>query len=143
LERIAGDPAKPDASVSPDPRRVHHAALTALSQPGGTLSQGRVARWWRVVPAQGAAVGALLTSDDPFLIERPFRKGRVLLSALPFDRTWDSTLPGVLEYPVLVHEVTMHLAGTRAPERNLGVGQPLRYEPPPGEIVRLPAELVL
>ncbi len=134
LERVAGDSNKPELAAAPDLRRFHHPALELFrAEPNCTLGKARFPRWWQVSPAGRAesAVAALLTTgDDPFLVERAYKGGRVLLCPVPLDRSWGATLPSVWEYPVLVHELVYYLADARSAEHNLRPGQPIRFHSP-------------
>ncbi len=80
------------------------------------LGLARFGQWWKLTrPAKGqAAVLATLTSGDPFLVEKSHSQGRVVLSAVPLDHTWASTLPAFPEFPVLMHELIWYLADTGA-----------------------------
>ncbi|HZT83367.1 MAG TPA: hypothetical protein VFA26_24260, partial [Gemmataceae bacterium] len=93
----------------------------------------RFPRWWKLTPpAQGAAAttAARLDSLDPFLVEKPYGKGRVILCAVPLDDSWGTNLHReVLEFPLLAHELVYYLAGARVVEHNLLPGQPLVYQP--------------
>lgn len=135
---------KQEGAASPDVRKMHHPALGIFTdEPNVRLSQARLPRWWKVAPAPGATVAAMLDTEDPLLVERQFGEGRVLLWVAPLDRSWGSNLPGILEFPVLMHELIAYLAdGTRL-EQNVRPGRPLSYRPHPAETVPLPARLVL
>ena len=68
------------------------------------------------------------------LVEGRYRGGRVLVSTVPFDKSWVTNLPDLPEFPVLAHELVNALAGVRAgeygprsAEYNVPQGQPLRY----------------
>lgn len=136
LEQATGDRGKPELAASPDVRRFHHPALELFrEEPNCTLGKARFPRWWKVSTAgQTTAVpGALLTTADPLLVEKPYRGGRVLLCTVPLDRSWDANLPSVWEFPVLAHELVYYLADTRSAEHNLDPGQPIRYRPAAGK----------
>src|SRR5262249_6952213 len=138
LERLAGDANTPDSFASPAMTKTPHPALGVVAQ-SPTLGQARFGRWWRLSPGKDAVVVADLSTNDPLFVERAFHQGRVLVSAIPLDRSWDSNLPGLLDYPVLMHELTMYLAGGHAPAGNVAAGQPLRYRPGHGQNTALPA----
>jgi hypothetical protein len=130
--------------ASPDVRRMQHPALRVFAEEAGaTLSQARLPRWYSVTPAGQATVGARLENGDPLLLERTVGEGHVLLWTAPLDRSWGSNLPGILEYPVLIHELISYLADAGRIEQNVGPGHPLRYRPRADEPVPLPARLVL
>jgi hypothetical protein len=67
------------------------------------------------------------TAEYPFLVERAFRAGRVLVCSVPLDNTWGTNLPDLPAFVPLAHELVYYLAGARAAEFNLQPGQPLRY----------------
>ncbi len=67
------------------------------------------------------------TAKYPFLVERAFQTGRVLVSAVPLDNSWGSNLVDQPAFVPLVHEMVYFLAGARAAEYNLRPGQPIRY----------------
>jgi hypothetical protein len=146
LDGVAGDVARPELAAAVDRKQLHHPALELFRDaPGGTLDRARFPRWWKVRPGGlPASVGALLTTGDPLLVERPFGRGRVVLWTVPLDRSWGANLPGLWEFPVLAHELVYYLAGTRSAEYNLEPGQPLHYRPAPGDAAaRLPLPLTV
>ncbi len=67
------------------------------------------------------------TTEYPFLVERAFRAGRVLVCSVPLDNTWGTNLTGLPAMVPLAHELVYYLAGARSAEFNLLAGQPLRY----------------
>jgi hypothetical protein len=139
LDEIAGDEAKPDQAVSPLPASFFHPALDLFREgTAGGLGDARFPRWWKVTtPGRNSAASpvALLTNNDPFLVERSYRGGRVLLCTVPLDNSWRTNLPDLTGFAPLAHELTYYLAGTRLAENNVQPGQPIRYrlerdEPP-------------
>jgi hypothetical protein len=112
------------------PQSFQHPALDLFRKGLGDVA---FPHWWRL--AAGAertgTVTARLDNGDPLLVEKAYGRGRVLLMSIPLDRGWDSPLPGVWEYPVLVHELIYQLAGAQARDWLLGEGQPLRVGPGP------------
>jgi hypothetical protein len=142
LLEVAAAPGEP---VAPNLKTFTHPALELLGQDTHSgLGQARFPRWWkvRVEGPVAAAPMALLSNGDPLLLEKTYKKGRVVLCTVPLDRSWGSALPSTWEYPVLVPELVYYLAGVRAEASRLGKGSPLRYEPR-GERLGLPASLVL
>jgi hypothetical protein len=113
------------------PRFVHPALQLFRAEPHCTLGNAEYGRWWRVgaEPRSRAAVGAVFTNGDPWLVEQSFGKGRVILSTLPMDRSWEGHLPRTWEFPVLAHELVYSLAELSGGEFNLAPGQPLRVDP--------------
>ena len=50
--------------------------------------QARFPRWWKVAPDKSHSTNAaLLSSGDPFLVEKHMDRGRVLLCTVPLDRS--------------------------------------------------------
>lgn len=148
LEEIAGNETEPERGARPLPSSLFHPALDLFREvPSGGLADARFPRWWKVsTPGkQAAAVPvALLTSNDPLLVERSYRGGRVLLCAVPLDNSWRTNLPDLPAFAPLAHELVYYLAGARTADFNLQPGQPIRYQPPgdepPGVVVLRPPE---
>jgi hypothetical protein len=82
----------------------------------------------------GTAIG-LFTTREPFLVERAFGKGRVVLATHPLDNSWKTNLIRLPDFVRLAHELMYHLAGTRTAERNLNPNQPIVFTPRPPEAV--------
>lgn len=85
--------------------------------------------WQRLVCPEGSAgaspVLARLDNGDPFLVERDDDGGgRVAVCAVPADDAW-SNLPLRTCYLPLIQGLTVHLASSINPPRNLAVGQHL------------------
>ena len=102
--------------VQPEPRTFQHPALELFRGSGeGGMNQVRFSNWWKVAlgPKDRAAAIGMLSNSDPFLIEKPYKKGRVILCTVPLDRRWNSTFPSAAEFPILVNELTNYLAGSR------------------------------
>jgi hypothetical protein len=99
----------------------------------GGLDQARFPRWWKMATpgrhAPGVTVGLLRssTANYPFLVERAFQAGRVMMCAVPLDNSWATNLPDLPAFVPLAHELIYHLAGARSAEFNPRPGQPLRY----------------
>jgi hypothetical protein len=133
LEEVSGDEAQPGRAPAPLPSSFFHPALDLFRDlPVAGLSDARFPRWWRLAtPGRSSASVpvALMTSGDPLLVERGFRNGRVIVSAVPFDKAWRTNLTDLPAFVPLVHELVYYLAGARAAEHNLQPGQPIRYRP--------------
>lgn len=146
LTTISNNPKKKDYTVSPDIHELLHPALTVFREETNcTLGNARFGQWWKVRPSANARTTnlALLTNGEPMLLEHSYKNGMVLISTVPFDASWDSTLPRVWEYPVLVHELLYHLAGQDLQPRNLTPGQPILFQPDKAHASRykLPTEV--
>src|SRR5262249_27681073 len=92
----------------------------------------RFPKWWKLSIAGRSAAGVPVaslrtaTSDYPFLVERTWRAGRVIVSAVPLDASWGTNLPDLPAFVPLAHELIYYLAGARASEITLQAGQPIR-----------------
>ncbi|MGF1578315.1 MAG: VWA domain-containing protein [Gemmataceae bacterium] len=132
LDKIAGDRKKPDLAASPDVNELLHPAMSMFRGKGQTgLREVRFPQWWKVTVANdpSARVMGFLDRGDPMCVERSYKKGRVVLNAVPMDRSWGATFPGTAEFPVFVHEVIHHLAGKGEWQSNLRPGEPITYHP--------------
>jgi hypothetical protein len=136
LDRI--ESVNAEQAVALDVKRFLHPALELFRQePNCTLGQAGYTRWWKTtVPTHGHGTPvALFANDDPWLIEKQHGRGRVLLSTLPIDRSWDGHLPKTWEFPVLAHELMFALADPRSGGFNLKSGQALRLQPTASEAI--------
>jgi len=87
--------------------------------------------WFKMTEAADASMAAdaptvlaRLENGDPFLVEKKFGEGRVIACATALDADW-SNLPMRPFYLPLLQRLTVHLASTIFPPRNLGVGKPI------------------
>jgi hypothetical protein len=139
LVEVTGDEADGPNAPKILPASFTHPALEVFKEPlPGGLHTAYFPRRWKVDPAAGAngATGTpvgLFTTRDPFLVERAFGKGRVLLSAVPLDNSWKTNLIRLPDFVRLAHELMYYLAGTRTAERNLVPGLPIVFTPRPDE----------
>jgi hypothetical protein len=133
LAGSTGNPSDLTKAAQPLPASFFHPALELFRepQPGG-LGDARFPRYWRLdVPAGGTATTiGRLTGDVPFLVERPFGAGRVVLSCAPLDNTWQTNLVELPAFAPLAHELVYYLAGARTATMNLAPGQTIRYRLP-------------
>ncbi len=134
LDAPEGDEDKKNNVVRPAPASFTHPSLDLFrDMPGGGLADAQFPRWWKLATpgrnAAGVEVASLrsATADFPFLIERAFKAGRVLVCSVPLDNSWGTNLTGLPAIVPLAHELVYYLAGARASEFNLQPGQPLRY----------------
>jgi hypothetical protein len=134
LDAPEGDDVKNNNVVRPAPASFTHPSLDLFrDMPGGGLADAQFPRWWKLaVPdrnAAGVEVASLrsATADYPFLVERSYRAGRVLLCSVPLDNSWGTNLTGLPAIVPLAHELVYYLAGARSSEFNLQPGQPLRH----------------
>jgi hypothetical protein len=131
---IPADPSTPDAAPHLLKANYTHPALGLLrSDSTSDLDHARFPRWWNVAePSQssGAVVIVRFDNKQPFLIERAFGKGDVILCTVPLDESWNTNLHrGVTGTTPLMHELLYHLMGARSIEYNLVPGRPIVFQP--------------
>lgn len=80
----------------------------------------------RLEPVAGASVSARLDTGEPWVVEKPQGRGRVLLLAGPLDAE-GGTLPVNPDFVPLTHEWAFHLAGGFEP-RAVKPGEPLVFD---------------
>lgn len=125
LTAPTGDPAESTPGVAIVAERFENPALELFNDPrNGTLSESAVRRWHTLVPPPGAEVLARLDNGDPFLVEKAYGDGRVIAAATTLDADW-SNLPLRPSYLPLLQRLTVYLASTVNPPRNLDVGRSL------------------
>jgi hypothetical protein len=110
--------AETDHTASPQPATFVHPALERFrAEPSSGLANARFRHWWKFQPAAispSTVTVARLDNKDALLVEGRYRGGRVLVSTVPFDKSWVTNLPDLPEFPVLAHELVNALAGVRA-----------------------------
>ncbi|MBM3858539.1 MAG: VWA domain-containing protein [Verrucomicrobia bacterium] len=118
-------------------QHFEHPALSLFNDPRhGNLAAATVRLWYKFSesgsPApSGAAktngapfVLARLSTGDPYLIEKKFGEGTVIVSSVPCSAGW-SNLPMRPVYLPLMQQLVTYLAAKFAPPRNVDIGQPL------------------
>src|SRR5262249_27540802 len=114
------------------PASFFHPAVDIFHETAaGGLADARFPKRWKVSLA-GAPMSnaiAMLTGSEPFLIERPYRNGRVIMATVPLDNSWRTNLTDLPAFVPLVHEIVYYLAGAREADVNLMPGQPIRFRP--------------
>ena len=128
LGPIAGDLKEGAPSVAVVTQRFENPALELFNDPrNGNLSDSAIKIWFKLQETSNAAdivTLARLESGDPFLVEKPFGEGRVIVCATAVDADW-SNLPMRPFYLPLLQRLSVYLASTVYPPRNLEVGQPI------------------
>lgn len=139
LDGIEGNESRPEDAMRPDPTTFTHPVLEVFQKvTTGGLSEARFGRSWKLTTpgrhTEGVIVGQLQggARKEPLFVEKAYKAGRVLLSAVPLDASWGTNLTDLPAFVPLVHEAVYYLAGTRAAEFNLRPGQPLRLRVPSG-----------
>jgi hypothetical protein len=111
-------------------QRYENPALELFNDPrNGSLAGAQIRMWFRLQELGGAGMRELTTlarleSGDAFLVEKSFGEGRVIACALPCDADW-SDLPTRPFYLPLMQRLSVYLASTVFPPRNLDVGKPI------------------
>ncbi len=124
-------PARLLAPAPPDPARATTLLGLELQHPvfrfrrgGDPRPEAVVARYFPAVPRPGdARVLATLSSGDPFLVEAPCGRGRVLLLTSPVDVNWN-TLPLHPFFLPFVQSIVRY-AAPAPPPRNVMPGESL------------------
>lgn len=129
LEQVATVEKAAPARLEVD-RFLHPALQVFREEPHCSLRTLPITQWWRGSLAKDSNISTLagLSTSDPWLIEKSLGRGRVLVSTLPLDGSWNGTLSRAWEFPVLVHELVYSLAEVRS-SWNLSPGQPIRLQP--------------
>lgn len=137
LGGIAGDLKDGAPTMSVSSQRFDNAALELFNDPrNGSLSEGAIKVWFKMrAPEktggpQDPVILARLDNGDPFLAEKTFGKGQVIVCATAVDADW-SNLPARPSYLPLVQRLCVYLASNVYPPRNLDIGQNLVSFLPP------------
>lgn len=130
LDQIIGEEDEIDTAAKPDSSTFFHWALQLMREKGG-FERAYSTRWWRVtVPdkvVDATVVARLNRNRDPWLVERRWQGGKVLLSTIPLDTSWRENFTGLLAYPVFVLRTVEDLADGRTTQFNLASGDALRW----------------
>jgi hypothetical protein len=108
-----------------------HPAFAFFNDPrNGKLDEANFTNWFRLGVSEPSAgkvpaslkkelqVIARFDTGEPFLVERPYGEGRVILSAVPADAGW-SNLPTQPIYLPVVQRLVTYLAANVEPPRNV------------------------
>jgi aerotolerance regulator-like protein/VWA domain-containing protein/CARDB protein len=107
-------------------QHYEHEALEFFNDPrNGSLGNSRIRLWYqlREPPAltRKTNIIAQLDTGDPFLVEKEFGAGRVILCCTACDADW-SNLPMRPSYLPLMQRLITYLASKVHPPRNISVG---------------------
>jgi hypothetical protein len=126
--QLAGDAKENAPTVGIVSQRFENPALEIFNDPrNGSLGDAAIRLWYRMKESSASLTGdapvtlARLDSGDPFLVERKFGEGRVIACATTLDADW-SNLPMRPSYLPWLQRLTVYLASTTYPPRNLEVG---------------------
>jgi hypothetical protein len=143
MERPSGlDEAKKQTAIGHC--QLSHSIFRALQEDQTSdLQEVRVYRWWKLTPpaeSEDSNVPARLKSGDPLLVEAPRGRGRVIISAIPFDSDW-SDITGKNAFVPLMHEMVHYLTASGIGQWNIEMGQtfyadlPERFAGARGEVI--------
>jgi hypothetical protein len=142
LGPLAGDLKESSPAVSISSQRFDNAALELFNDPrNGSLADCAVKLWFKMKEQAGAPVAsapntlARLETGDVFLVEKSFGEGHVIACATALDADW-SNLPMRPFYLPLLQRLSVYLASTIYPPRNLDAGRPLVAFFPAGDAGR-------
>jgi hypothetical protein len=124
---LTGDLKETSPSVAIGAQRFENAALELFNDPrNGSLADSAIKLWFKLqdVPEAGGVTLARLENGDPFLVEKAFGEGRVIVCSTAIDADW-SNLPMRPSYLPLLQRLSVYLASTVFPPRNLDVGKPI------------------
>lgn len=99
----------------------------------GGLDTAWFGRWWRLTPVKSddTVIISRLTRDEvPFLIEKKYGEGRVIVCATPLDNSWRTNLTDLVSYVPLLQELTYYLGVMRRGEMNVALDRQLLYRIP-------------
>jgi hypothetical protein len=129
-----GGPPQGGAAAGIEVVEPPHAAVAELASADLALVAAR--RWMRFEAAAAPGDGAeptnvllRLAGGDPFLLERRFGAGRVMLCAAPPDESW-SNWPLRAAWVPFIQGMALHLAAAAGPRRNLRAGETLALRLP-------------
>ncbi len=122
-------------------RHYEHQALEFFNDPrNGSLGNSRIRLWYHLRESTTLSkkinVIARLDTGDPFLVEKEFGAGRVILCCTACDADW-SNLPMRPSYLPLMQRLVTYLASKVYPPRNIAVGEPIAAFLPESQIDKI------
>ena len=130
LGKLTGERTKPTALA---PKEFSHPLLANFK--GGKavlLTFGAIYRHFELESYEDATVVCPFGTGDAAIVEKPFRRGRVMLFATSADTEW-TDLPKTGTFVILMQDLARYLAPDRLASGNVAVGEPLSRALPPGE----------
>jgi hypothetical protein len=125
-----GDFAARKSIAHPAPRSFSGAMAAFGESDAAPLREANLFAFWRLEPAMispAASVAARLDAGDPWIVERPFRQGRVMLLAGPLDAE-GGTLPVNPDFVPWIHELVYSLADSSRKSRTISPGDPILFD---------------
>ncbi len=138
LGQKAGDLKEGATTTSVVGQRFENPALEIFNDNrNGSLTEAAIKQWYRFKDAAAGAAKppetlARLDAGDPFLVEKAYGEGRVIACATSLAAEW-SNLPTRGSYLPLLQRLSIYLASTIYPPRNLDVGSQIVAFLPPGD----------
>lgn len=125
LDAVVGKTKEEARTVAIIAESFTHPALELFNDPrNGNLADASIRTWFKSGQKEAGAVLARLDSGDPFLVEKKFGEGSVIQCSVACDGDW-SNLPVRPFYLPLLQRLTVYLASTVFPPRNLEVNKPI------------------
>lgn len=131
LASIAGSLTDKDRQTRIQSQHFDHPALELFNLPAnGSIADAEVWQWHVLKPpanpeaGQAPAVLARLGTSDPFLVEKIYGAGQVILCSTACDGDWSNLVVRKAFLP-LAQQLVTHLASSVYPPRNIDVGKPL------------------
>jgi len=129
---LEGGPEETDPHTAILAQHQEHPALQIFNDPrNGDLSTATIQMWYKLVGKPGVPrtnvsefVMARLSTGDPFMVEKKFGDGSVILCSTPCSAEW-SNIPMRPFYLPLMQQLVTYLASKFDPPRNVHVGLPL------------------
>ncbi len=132
LAALRGNAASDSAATETAPcivvQHYDHPALAFFNDPkNGSLRGAQIRQWYRLDPVPAPAnaapvIAAKLDNSDPFLVEKNYGEGRVMLCCTACDADWGN-MPMRPFYLPLMQQLVSHLASKVYPPRNVEIGQ--------------------
>lgn len=139
---LKGDSRRRKAVARPSPRSFKGPALAPFAQGDDPpLARAELFAYRVLEPRKNASTIARLDTGDPWVVERPYRKGRVAMLAGPVDAE-GGTLPVNPDFVPWAHEMIFWLAGAEDSSRTARPGDSLEVDlpaNPPWNLSRLSA----
>lgn len=112
-----------------DPMAYRHPIVQAFRGRGEASLLGTpIFKYIKLSPPNESSARNVLAmaNGDPLIVEQPVQRGRVVLVATAADATW-TALPLWPSFVPLVNEIVAWCAASQIDERNVTVGQPLKF----------------
>jgi von Willebrand factor type A domain/Aerotolerance regulator N-terminal len=129
IGELVGEASKREPVSRPNPATFVDILAPLGSGESPPLTRAGLFSFWKVEPAQGdqpSRILASLDSGDPWIIERPIRRGLSVVVAGALDAE-GGTLPVNPDFVPFVHELIFHLANPSRRMNEIRPGQPIEF----------------